>query len=817
MAMHWIDWAIVVVSVLGLAVFSLSTTRYMRGVADFLSAGRSGGRYMLSISGAMAATGAISLVALFEVYYKVGFPPIWWSFMSIPLGLIMLLSGWVYYRFRETRCLTMAQYFEVRYGRGVRRLAGITIYLSGLVNFGIFPIVGATFFVYFCGFPDQVMIAGLTVPTAAIVMTFCLGVSLIFALMGGQVTVMLTDCAQGIYYLIAITIICMLLLYQFSWTQIAQALEKAPTAIARTEALNKAQGLENEAKDFLAMAKTPEEKVRAETEAERLRRDAAATRAQADDAAYLAEASKGRSLVNPYNTSSVKDFNIWFYLIGIFGAFYGAMSWQGSQGYNSAALTAHEAKMAGVIGSWRGMPQSLMFILLPMVALTFYLHPDFASQAAPVEKYLGGLDNPQIASQVRVSVALSYILPIGIKGLFCVIMLFALITTDDTYLHSWGSIFIQDVVLPFKKQAFSTRGHILALRYSIAFVALFSFIFGLWFRQSQDIVMFFAITGAIVSGVGALIAGGLYWRRATAAGAYAALIIGGVMPLVQIAMKQVSAHLALARTAGRSVSDLTLWIATNGLTKFVLSFNEQVFWFWTMLACLLAFILFSGLHGLIATKGANLRRALRFGGWGVVAGVPLVLIVISLMNLAPKSLGGPYSLLTWALVAAPLSFLIGFSLAAGPNYNLERMLHRGKYAVEQDKVEKDESVRAKLWSYVRIDREFTLTDKILTVAMLVWNGAWFLLFVLVTALSLSTNLITDATWRSFWRWWIWMNVVISIPVCVWFTIGGIWDMRRFFRRMKTMSRDERDDGSVIDHHLPGDAEDSGDNAAAPEG
>ena len=44
------------------------------------------------------------------------------------------------------------------------------------------------------------------------------------------------------------------------------------------------------------------------------------------------------------------------------------------------------------------------------------------------------------------------------------VMLAAFISTHDTYLHSWGSIFIQDVVLPFRKKPFAPRQQMWLLR-----------------------------------------------------------------------------------------------------------------------------------------------------------------------------------------------------------------------------------------------------------------------------------------------------------------------------------------------------------------
>ena len=89
------------------------------------------------------------------------------------------------------------------------------------------------------------------------------------------------------------------------------------------------------------------------------------------------------------------------------------------------------------------------------------------------------------------------------------VMLMATIGTHDTYLHSWGAIFIQDVVMPFRNKPFTPEQHLRALRLSILGVCIFIFFFSLIFQQSEYIFLFFAITGAIFTGgSGAVIIGG---------------------------------------------------------------------------------------------------------------------------------------------------------------------------------------------------------------------------------------------------------------------------------------------------------------------
>ena len=141
--MHALDWWIVGALLVVLSAAALSTRRYTKSVGAFLVANRCGGRYIISMANAMAGLGVITLVGLFEQNYQVGYTAIWWNTLTEPVLVVMALSGWVLYRFRQTRAMTLAQFFEMRYSRNFRVFTGLVAFMAGLVNFGIFPAVGA--------------------------------------------------------------------------------------------------------------------------------------------------------------------------------------------------------------------------------------------------------------------------------------------------------------------------------------------------------------------------------------------------------------------------------------------------------------------------------------------------------------------------------------------------------------------------------------------------------------------------------------------------------------------------------------------------
>ena len=215
--MHWIDWLIVLCPLMLVAYVGIKTQKYVKGVSDFLSAGRVAGRYVVCVAGGEAGMGLISLVGIFEMYYSSGLAYSFWNNVAIPLGIVLSLTGYCTYRYRESRAMTMGQFLEIRYNRPFRIYAGVLQSISGVLNYAIFPAVSARFLVYFCDLPITVGILGWTVPTFMIIMAIFLTLAVFVATMGGQVTIMSTDCIQGILSFPIYAILVFYLLSKFSW------------------------------------------------------------------------------------------------------------------------------------------------------------------------------------------------------------------------------------------------------------------------------------------------------------------------------------------------------------------------------------------------------------------------------------------------------------------------------------------------------------------------------------------------------------------------------------------------------------------------
>ncbi|MBC2592839.1 sodium:solute symporter [Ruficoccus amylovorans] len=466
---------LIVVVLLGVVLASaLYSRRYTRSVADFLSANRCAGRYLLTVASGAAGIGAISIVAQWENAYQAGFASQFWGQMMAPIGLLLALSGWLIYRYRETRSLTLAQLMETRYSRRFRVFSGTLCWVSGVLNFGIFPAVTARFLIYFLGIPVlELEVLGLSFNiTLGVVMAIELILAVLITLSGGQISVMITDFVQGQLSNIIFLVLLVTMLILFPWSVIIEALSQAPP---------------------------------------------------------------GESKLNPFDISGLPDFNVSFFLMLIFISCYNFMVWQGSQGYNSSARTPHEAKMAGILAQLR---TSVTFLLIPLAAICAYvmMHaPVYGEATAATLETLASVGDAQLAKQLTTTVALSEILPVGVMGLFAAVMIMAALSTDTTYLHSWGSIFVQDVLLPCRQLAgregrISNELHLCWLRRSIVGVAAFAWVFSMLFPLKEFILMYFQATGAIFTGgAGAVLIGALYWKRGTTSGAWAAMITGSIL------------------------------------------------------------------------------------------------------------------------------------------------------------------------------------------------------------------------------------------------------------------------------------------------
>ena len=70
--MHWLDILILFIPLAAVFFLAFHSRRYVRGVADFLAAGRVAGRYVIAVGDMSAALSIITVISLVESHYQSG-------------------------------------------------------------------------------------------------------------------------------------------------------------------------------------------------------------------------------------------------------------------------------------------------------------------------------------------------------------------------------------------------------------------------------------------------------------------------------------------------------------------------------------------------------------------------------------------------------------------------------------------------------------------------------------------------------------------------------------------------------------------------
>jgi Na+/proline symporter len=747
--MNILSWCIVLIPlalIIGLAVYA---KKYVRGVVDFLAAGRVAGRYVLCVGDLEAAIGIIMFIALVEEKYQVGFGLGFWSRFMLPISMFMALTGYCIYRFRETRCLSFGQFLEIRYSRKLRIFAAGLRTTADMLYNAIGPAVAARFFIYLLGWPRYVELLGFSIPMFAIVLFVVISLALTVILTGGRISLLVTDCIQGLMSYPIFVIFAVFIMTRFSWTN-----EIAPVMMDRVP---------------------------------------------------------GESFFNPFDVSQLRDFNLFALFVGVFGSILNRAAWIGND-TSSAGRTPHEQKMAGILGTWKNGFSHIMLTLLTVSIITFMAHEKYSGQATqarteiisrvtdevvadealktrviqtvqamppvvhrigidpplarksnPDTVYLnkvketlneGGVNNNDLFQRIR-TLYFQTMAPMTLKrmfgpvlmGLFCLLMIMLMISTDNSRIFNVSATFLQDIVMPLRGKPFSPEKHLLWLRLSSVGVGVVFFLFSLLMSQVDYLKLFLTIVSSIwIGGSGPVMVFGLYSRFGTTAGAWASLGFGSGISLFTIYLQtnwagtvypfleRIGAVVPLdnfLRTVSAPFSPYIKW--QMDAVKFPI--NSIEVYFFTMLVGIAVYILFS-------------------------------------------------------------------KLSRQEPFNLDRMLHRGKYAIEgEHKPQRAKSFKHIITQITGIGPEHTKWDRVISWSVFGYSIVFqfFGCFVVVGI----WNLISP--WPA--HWWskyflivsLIVNTIIGIISTVWFMIGGFVDMRHLFRDLAARVDNPLDDGWVEGH------------------
>ena len=182
-----IDWAIVIVYVGATLAAGLYGRRFVGGISDFLVAGRELGTFIGIATLAATEIGTITFMYYAELGYKTGYA----AFVNgLIAGLVMIFigrTGFIVRQLRALRLMTVPEFFEVKFSRKLRVFTGVLVAAGGILNMGVFLKVEGTFLA---------IISGIPLTHIKAVMTGILLLELVYTVLGGMVSIVITDFIQ---------------------------------------------------------------------------------------------------------------------------------------------------------------------------------------------------------------------------------------------------------------------------------------------------------------------------------------------------------------------------------------------------------------------------------------------------------------------------------------------------------------------------------------------------------------------------------------------------------------------------------------------
>ncbi len=452
-----VDWIIVAGYLVASLAIGIVGRRYVGNVSHFLVAGRELGLYVGIATLAATEIGTITFMYYAELGYKAGFAAFAAAAIS---GLVMITvgrTGLIISRFRELKLMTVPEYFEVKYSLGLRVVTGILVALGGILNMGIFLRVEGQFLTIVSGIDSRYLVA---------VMTVILLLELVYTVLGGMVSVVITDFIQYVLLSIATIVVTVYAVYHAGWGNIVDKITSTMGAAGFDPLVNPRFGM----------------------------------------------------------TFLVWQVLLWFAL---------HTCWQTTA---MRMFSTKSPELSKKVMTWTGfifLGRGMMPMLWGMAALTLFGTGVVGGDGVPVPMVNGHSMQPLEAMPAM----LAQILGPGVRGLVVAGMLAATMSVNSSYLLGWSSIISQDILLPMRRALgrgpMSSRGQILVNRVANVFVSLFVMFWGLYYQLPGVVYMYLNITATIfLAGAFACVIGGLYWKKATTAGGYAAMLMGAAGAIV---------------------------------------------------------------------------------------------------------------------------------------------------------------------------------------------------------------------------------------------------------------------------------------------
>lgn len=514
---NWlVDGSIVGLYLLLTMIAGLMVRKYVSRVDHFLVAGREMNVYLGIASLAATEFGIITCMYTAQAGYNHGFAGSLPGLAQAVAMFVIGLTGFCVKPLRDSGAMTLPELFENRFGKFVRWLAGVVIVFGGLLNMGVFLKIGGDFLCLVCG---------LDIRYLALMMTALLVMVAVYTVLGGMLSVLVTDFLQFVVMSLGLLVVTVMVLYQVGWEKIVATVEHHHGAGGFNPLANPHLGW-----TFVIM---------------QILGNTAATLTWQTVIARLLAAKDSATGRKVYTRTSFFFVCRWL-IPGLWGiAALAMLGWQPLKQLTAAELAqVPPALQEKIAASQAGQPLEKL-------------------SEAEVKSLADGTRNKlNDASLHAMPRFLSTFLPIGLMGLLIAAMLAADMSTDSSYMLSWGSVIYNDILAPFRRRPQSDRRAILWNRCIVALIGVYLFVFGLLYQIEGNVWSYLLLTGSIyLSSMSVLLVACCYWKRANKWGALGAIILGAAVPIAHLTLEKIPATMKLAASIGKDTAGIAAFVA----------------------------------------------------------------------------------------------------------------------------------------------------------------------------------------------------------------------------------------------------------------
>lgn len=220
MNLSLLDWIVVGAYLVGTVAIGVSMRRFVGKVEHFIVAGRRMDVYLGVASLAATEFGLVTVMYTAQAGYTAGFAGAMPGVLMALAMLVVGLTGFCITPLRDSGVMTLPELFERRFGPQVRWLAGLVIVLGGLLNMGLFLRLGGQFLVHITGVPAENAETALVITMSAL-----LALVLLYTVLGGMLSVLVTDYLQFLFLGAGLVLVTCLVVYTVGWTGLVETVQ----------------------------------------------------------------------------------------------------------------------------------------------------------------------------------------------------------------------------------------------------------------------------------------------------------------------------------------------------------------------------------------------------------------------------------------------------------------------------------------------------------------------------------------------------------------------------------------------------------------